>query len=261
MQLPFLDLSILQVLTGFVFIGGVLALSYGFGLKLERLFFVASIRVFIQLTLLGYVLKYVFQLESPPAMLLLLECMIIIASIEAARRQETMDTKLVLSLWVSLNVAVTIVLTFLFAGIFRGDPFRLPHYFIPLAGMVIGNAANGAALAVNRMAGDIRAHRERVEAALALGAPPYRAIQPYLQTTIRTALIPTINTMMLTGLVQIPGIMGGLLMAGQSPVAAGRYQTIIMYMIPFVVMTACLLTSLLVSRSYFSEREQLLGVG
>ncbi len=260
MQLPFLDLTTFQVLTGFAFIAGLIALSYGFGLKLEKSFVVASIRVFVQLTVLGYVLRYVFQLESPPAMLVLLECMIIIASIEAARRQEEKNAKLVLSLLISLNIAVSVVLTFLFTAVFRSDPFKLPHYFIPLAGMVIGNAANGSALAVHRMAGDIRAHRERIEAALALGASPHRAIQPYLQTTIRTALIPTINTMMLTGLVQIPGIMGGLLMAGQSPVAAGRYQTIIMYIIPLVVMTSCLMTSLLVSRGYFSEREQLLTV-
>ena len=126
--------------------------------------------------------------------------------------------------------------------------------------MVIGNAANGSALAVHRLMGDVRAHRGDIEAALSLGASPYRVIQPYLRSTIRTALIPGINTMMLTGLVQIPGIMGGLLMGGQSPVAATRYQTVIIYVLPFSVMTSCLLTSLLVSRGFFSHREQLLDV-
>ncbi|MFH1737651.1 MAG: ABC transporter permease [bacterium] len=110
------------------------------------------------------------------------------------------------------------------------------------------------------MAGDIRSHRGEIEAALALGASPRHAIKPYLRSTVRTALIPSINTMMLTGLVQIPGIMGGILMAGGQPEVAARYQTIIMYMLPFGVMAACMLTAWLVSRGYFSRREQLLEV-
>jgi len=261
MSLPFIDISVLQVLIALTFIAGVIFLSWLCGIGLERSFLIASIRVFLQLTVLGYVLRYVFNLENNrSALLIILECMVIIASVEAARRQEERSAGLVISLLVSLNVAVTAVLLFLFGGVLQGDPFALPHYFIPLAGMVIGNAANGSALAVHRLAGDIRSHRGEIEAALALGASPYRAVQPYLRSTVRTALIPSINTMMLTGLVQIPGIMGGLLMGGQAPVAAARYQTVVMYMLPFGVMASCLLTALLISRGYFSRREQLLDI-
>lgn len=261
MSFPFIDISVLQVLIAFVFIAGVIFLSWLCGIGLERSFLVASIRVFLQLTILGYILKYVFNLGGNRwAMLIILECMVVIASVEAARRQEERNIGLVISLLISLNIAATAVLMFLFAGVMQRDPFRLPHYFIPLAGMVIGNAANGSALAVHRLTSDIRAHRGEIEVGLSLGASPYRVMQPYLRATVRTALIPSINTMMLTGLVQIPGIMGGLLMGGQAPVAAARYQTVIMYMVPFGVMGSCLLTALLVSRGYFSRREQLLDI-
>ncbi|HPA44803.1 MAG TPA: iron export ABC transporter permease subunit FetB [bacterium] len=257
MSLPFVDLGLDQIAIAFGFVVVTIGMSWLFGFGLERQFTVASIRVFIQLLVLGYVLKYIFALESHWALLFLVECMVLLAAVEAARRQEERSTGLVISLLISLNVAVTLVLLFLFGGVFQGDPLHLPHYFIPLAGMVIGNAANGAALAVHRLAADIRSHRGEIEAALALGASPQRAIQPYVRATVRTALIPSINTMMLTGLVQIPGIMGGMLMAGGAPMAAARYQMVIMYMLPCGVMGACLLTAFLFSRSYFSNREQL----
>ncbi|MFH1737650.1 MAG: ABC transporter permease [bacterium] len=134
MSLPFIEIDIHQVLIALAFIGGVIDLSWLCGCALGRSFAVASIRVFVQLTVLGYILKYIFSLESRWSVLLLIECMVIIASVEAARRQEEKSAGLVMSLFISLNIAVTVVLSFLFLAVLWHNPFSLPHYFIPLAG-------------------------------------------------------------------------------------------------------------------------------
>ena len=138
------------------------------------------------------------------------------------------------------------------------DPVALtPQYLIPLGGMIIGNSLNGITLGVERFHSELSLQRDRVECLLAMGANGDRASHDCLKAAFGAAMIPTINALMVLGLIQIPGIMTGQVMAGVSPVTAVMYQLVAMFMIAggkVVVLTLGLRMGL---RKYFTPEHQL----
>ena len=137
------------------------------------------------------------------------------------------------------------------------DPWYDPRYLIPLAGMIIGNSMNGAALAAERLASEIDERREEIESALCLGADSRNASREAVRQAFRAALIPTVNTMAAMGLVALPGMMTGQILSGTEPVTAVKYQIAIMCAITGSVG----LTSFLIlhqgARRYFTSAQQL----
>ncbi|MBZ0254430.1 iron export ABC transporter permease subunit FetB [bacterium] len=222
--------------------------------KLEGTFLVGAIRTFIQLWLVGYVLLWLFDTQSGFIYACVVEFMICVGSYTAGKRQDDFSYRMFISLWLSLHAMVLIVGGFLFTAVLQTNPIQSPHLFIPLMGMLIGNSANGAALSVHRLRSDIQHRRGEIEAALALGAPPKVAVQPFVSDTLRNALIPTVNSMMLMGIVQLPGILSGQLISGIVPEEAIRYQIIVVYMIAGATSLACHLTVWLESRRLFNKQ-------
>jgi putative ABC transport system permease protein len=136
-------------------------------------------------------------------------------------------------------------------------PWYDPRYLIPLFGMIVSNAMNGAALAAERLASEIEARRAEIEAYLALGASPAYATRTASRLALTASLIPAINGLMIVGLVSLPGMMTGQILAGQSPLLAVRYQILVAFMLTGAVA----LTSVIVVRWYrttfFTPAEQL----
>jgi putative ABC transport system permease protein len=116
-------------------------------------------------------------------------------------------------------------------GIIRSDPWFAPQYLIPLLGMVLGNSLNGISLGLDRLMEGLEGRRQLVETSLALGASRWEACREVIRDAIRVAMIPTINSMMVMGLVSLPGMMTGQILAGAAPTAAVRYQIVIVFMI------------------------------
>ena len=133
-----------------------------------------------------------------------------------------------------------------------------PNYLIPLGGMVIGNTMNGTALVLMRIVEGMKDKRNQVEALLALGASPRYASSMVLKTSLRAALLPSINTMKIVGLIQLPGAMTGMMIAGASPIEATRVQIMVMYMISASVTTGTMIASLLSYRACFNKAQQLI---
>jgi putative ABC transport system permease protein len=117
------------------------------------------------------------------------------------------------------------------AGLIQPQPWYNPQYLIPLLGMVLGNTLNGISLGLDRFMEGLRNGRDRVETDLALGATRWEACQEVVRDAIRVAMIPTINSMMVMGLVSLPGMMTGQILQGAAPEAAVRYQIVILFMI------------------------------
>jgi ABC-type iron transport system FetAB permease component len=112
----------------------------------------------------------------------------------------------------------------------RPQPWWEPQYLIPIAGMILGTSMTSAALAGDRLQADLAARREEVEARLALGFSGREAVQPLVRASLRASMIPTVNGMMTVGLVQLPGMMTGQILAGSSPLVAVRYQIVVVCM-------------------------------
>ncbi|HJU17918.1 MAG TPA: iron export ABC transporter permease subunit FetB [Stellaceae bacterium] len=209
------------------------ALSIIFGLRIHRSLLVAAVRMTVQLTLVGLVLTALFSVVSPLWTGLTVLGMILFAGQEVRLRQERR-----LSGWWSYGLGtgcmmMSSILVTMFALLtaLRPNPWYDPRYAIPLLGMILGNCMTGIALGLNTLTTTLVARRASVEAQLMLGASRWDAVAPVTRDALRSALMPTINSMAATGLVSLPGMMTGQILGGVSPVEAVKYQILIMFLI------------------------------
>ena len=200
-------------------------------LGLEKRIVWAAARMTVQLFLLGLVLHQIFALASAAPVLLLAGVMTIIAGFSAVRRidhrYDHIYPSAIFAVWVSswLVTAVTVLL------IVRPQPWHSPHVLIPLLGMVLGNSLTGISLGMDRFLSDLQGRRDEVEMRLTLGATRWEACREVFVSSSRTAMIPILNTMSVAGIVSIPGMMTGQLLAGAPPIEAVKYQIMIMFVI------------------------------
>lgn len=258
MNHSFYHLSWSDVFASLVLIVLAIGLLKRWRVKLEKTLLIGTFRTFLQLSVMGYLLTFFFQQRHWSVMVGLVLMMILIASYEGYRRQKASHIPHYFLIIVgSLLLTVTVVLGTILNFILEVKPWFYPYAMIPLAGMIIGNGLNSVTLATNRLMGELR-HREReLEVYLSLGAPPRIAVQDCLREALRAALLPNINAMMMVGLVQIPGVMTGQILAGVDPLQAIRYQIMIMYMWVTTVILVDVLVLSLVYRQFFTDREQL----
>ena len=202
-------------------------------LKLERQLVIATLRMLVQLSLLGLVLKVLFEHASPIFTGLAALVMILFAGYEVLSRQQRR-----LAGWWSYGVgtasilfAGTVVTAFALTTQVRPDPWYHPQIALPLLGMVLGNTMTGVALGLDTLTTRVARERVAIEAMLALGATRQAAFRPFVREAMRNGLIPIINAMSAAGLVSIPGMMTGQILSGIDPIEAVKYQILIMFLI------------------------------
>jgi len=231
--------------------------SLAFQLGLGRRLLVAAARATVQLTLLGLVLQWVFAREQLGVVLTLMVAMGLVAGWEAVRRT-TRRAPGILPAAMTLMVATSLFVTFYgLAVVVRAEPWWDPHYAIPILGMLLGNCLNGIALGLETTLAGLDDERDRVEALLALGATPADATREVVQRAVRTGLIPILNSMVAVGIVAIPGMMTGHILAGEDPAAAARYQLFILFAIAGGVALGTTGVVLAARRLLFDARDRL----
>jgi len=208
------------------------AISIGLRLRMEQSLFLASVRTVVQLLLVGLMLEWVFQLDRWYVVLGIGCLMTLIAGLTAASRNERRYPGIWLNTVISVWASSWIVTSFALFAVMQGiDKWYEPQYAIPLLGMVLGNTLNGISVGLNTFTDALVTRREQVESLLALGATRWEAARTPIQHAIRTGMIPIINSMMVVGIVSLPGMMTGQLIAGMAPVQAVKYQVVIMFLI------------------------------
>lgn len=209
------------------------ALSVVLRLDLHRRIVVAALRMVVQLVLIGFVLRYVFAIASPALTLLVVIVMVAIAGREVAARPERrlrrFGNQAIGGAAVAVATFVTAILALTTA--IRPQPWYDPRYAIPLAGIILGNVLNAGSLALDSMLGGVRQERAAIEARLALGHTYWQAIGGLVRTSIRRGLVPIVNQMSAAGLVTLPGIMTGQILAGLDPIEAAKYQILLMFLL------------------------------
>jgi putative ABC transport system permease protein len=247
--------------TDFVGAVGMMAIAVALSawqrLNLERDLMVATARTTIQLVVVGYILWFVFDLKHPLAVLGVIIGMLVIATLETRNRiGKSMPNELWL-LGGSLLTSLVITLTYTTVLVIRPALWYDPQYLIPLAGIVLGNVMNGAAIAGERLMQMVQSHRAEIETHLCLGATPEEAIALYRKAAIRTGLIPTLNAMMVVGVVTLPGIITGQLLSGVNPLDAASYQMLIMFMLAFSTLVTTVLVVQGLAKQCFNAAAQL----
>lgn len=234
-----------------------IVLSFILRLGLEQRLGVASLRMVVQLLLVGYVLEWVFQLQNPVWVLLVALAMTVMAGTSAVNRTRRRFGRIYWNSFVSILAAGFLVTGLSVTGIIQVQPWYNPQYLIPLLGMILGNALTGTSLALDRFMEDSVSCRGQIEALLALGATRWEAAHPTIKEALRTGMIPTINSMMVMGLVSLPGMMTGQILAGASPTDAVRYQIVIIFAIAAGTALSTMGVVLLAFQSLFSAKHQL----
>ncbi len=257
LEQPLLDLTWidLTVSVGLVLIA--IGVSGWHRTGLARSFGVGAIRTVLQLTLVGYLLVYVLMIDRWYLVLAVLFLMLAAATKAAVDRQDSKPPGLFRITGAALLLGSGLTLIYVSVMVVHVDPWYNPRYLIPLFGMIIGNAMNAAALAADRLAGEMETRHAEIEAYLALGASSVRAAQEPVRRALRASLIPTVNSLMVVGIVSLPGMMTGQIIAGSDPLVAIRYQIVVMFMLGSAVALSAVVVVVGYRRTFFNAAEQL----
>jgi len=222
-------------------------------LDLEKQMLVAVVRAFIQLTLIGFALTYIFDANNPLLILLILSVMTLIAGhTSGGRAAGVPHARQVALLSISIGAALTL-------GLLVGlQVFSFSaQQIIPIAGMVIGNSMNVCSLVMRRIRDEMNGRQLEIETALALGATQRQAADPYLKTALHSGMVPIVDSTKTVGLIQLPGAMTGMILAGAAPLAAVQLQMIVMYMLIGAAAFTGLAATFFTYRQFFTPSHQL----
>ncbi|HVP35540.1 MAG TPA: iron export ABC transporter permease subunit FetB [Terriglobales bacterium] len=247
-------MGIKEVLLALVLVGVAFGISFLKKLDLEKELLIGTLRSFIQLIAVGYALELVFDLNNLWLILLVILIMVLVGGQTAGSRTKGSLKGFTIS---SFSIGVGTFFTLgglLLLGVINADP----KYIIPLAGMTIGNSTTASALALERMHSEMKNKKDQIEQALSLGVPSSQAVEHSFRATARAAMIPTLNLMKIVGLVQLPGAMTGMILAGASPLQAVKLQIIVVYMLICAVSIAAVITARLSQSTYFTRYHQLI---
>jgi putative ABC transport system permease protein len=250
-------LSPLDLALAALFVGtaGVVSLALRLGMA-GRLALAAG-RAVVQLLAVGLVLRWVFALEHPGILALVLLVMILAAAQAAvARPRRRVKSGGVLTFLALSSVGLFTTLTTT-AVIIEVEPWYAPRYVIPLLGMVLGNGLTGISLVLDDLLDAFSAGKGAIEEALALGATAWEASRAPVAAAVRRGLVPIVNSMSVVGVVSLPGMMTGQILAGADPMRAVQYQLVVMFMIAGSTTLGALLVALLVFRRVFDAEHRI----
>lgn len=227
-SLSYWDLALAALL---IFANGIISLWFRLGL--ERSILINTIRMLVQLSLIGFVLKFIFAQTSSWWTIGWALVMILVAGREVMAR---LTTKL--KGWWGYGIGTTTMFfvssftTLLAVAVIIGpDPWYAPRYILPILGMVLGNTLSGISLGLETLIITLKRERAAVEARIALGHKRFQSIDEPVRHALKTGMMPIINAMAASGIVSLPGMMTGQIMAGADPVEATKYQILVMFLI------------------------------
>jgi putative ABC transport system permease protein len=252
-----LDLVDLVIAVGLMV--AAIGLSAWEKLGLELNLALATGRVILQLAVLGYVLEFIFAIGNVWAVVAILPVLLTIGAIVTRNRISQKIPRVLPIVWTAIGLST--VLTLIYANFLIIQPAKWyeARYVIPLAGILLGNAMNAAAVAGERLVSSINQLSTEIETHLSLGATPAQAVNQYRKDAIKAAFLPTLNQMMLIGLVTIPPLTNGQLLAGVSPLDAVSYEIVIIFLVAATNLLTTILVTRALSRQFFNSNAQLIS--
>ncbi|KAI9482067.1 hypothetical protein BX667DRAFT_493725 [Coemansia mojavensis] len=208
------------------------AISGALRLNLEWQIIIAGARCFVQLTVLGLVLERVFSTESAVVVFGMTGILGGLAALEVSEWKAKRTVKGMF--WITFvsifGSAITVGLIGA-ALAMNFDPPFIASKFIPVMGMLFGNTIVGVTLGMESVLAAVDQRRDAIETMLCFGASRWESLRPIAVEAARTAMIPSITAMSITGLISIPGMMSGQILGGADVMDAARYQQVIVFMI------------------------------
>lgn len=233
------------------------AVSRRFQLGVEKDLFVGGIRAFAQLMLVGYILDWILADLHAGMTLAVLIWMSLWAAWDAQRRQKRRVPGMFRVLLAAIAFAVAVDLAVAILFVVRPEPVWHPRFVIPIAGMLTASAMNAASQGLHRLGTGLAERAQEVEMRLALSETPLGAAGPIIREAVQNSLIPAINSLMVAGIIHLPGMMAGQIIAGAAAVEAVKYQLLILYTFGATSVLAAVLATRLGVGLYFTHADQL----
>lgn len=245
-----IELGPAQLAAATLLVAAAGAISFVLRLGIGGRLAVASVRTVVQLGLLGLILERVFALRHPAVIAAILLLMTVFAAREASARTSHSYRGILVDAWLAMLVSCFVVGGVVTQVVVGVDPWYEPQYVIPLLGMILGNSLTGIALGLDRFLDHIVTRRAEIELRLAFGATRREALAAPLRESVRTGMVPIINAMAAAGIVSLPGMMTGQILAGSPPMQAVAYQIVVMFMIVAAVAGGAMLVVVLAGRHF-----------
>lgn len=251
------DISLGQLLAGYAFFTILAALIYSYRMRREGELLFAALRMSLQLLLVGYLLLYIFENPGPLFSIGVVLAMETFAVRNIYRRVKVpISDRLKKDIAVSMGVGNLLTILFFLFAVIGISPWYDPRYFVTISGMIIGNSMIGISLGVFKLTEGLKSRKREIEAALMFGASPERAASESVRGSFDAAILPVINSMVGMGIVFLPGMMTGQILAGASPLLSIRYQIAIMLAISGFVVLTLLIFIRISFRSFFNRAAQ-----
>lgn len=228
LSLSYFDLAMAAV---FILFNGLISIAFKLGLAKKLL--IVSLRMVVQLLLVGALLSWIFAVSSMWLTGLIALAMVLFAGREIWARQE----RRIAGIW-GFGIGTSAMM---FAGMLvalialntqiQPDPWWSPRYALPLFGMILGNTMTGVSLALDTLNGMVVREKTAIEARLLLGMNRWQAMRPFARASLRSGFMPIINSMAAMGIVALPGMMTGQILSGVAPQEAVKYQILVMFLI------------------------------
>ncbi|MDK2810804.1 MAG: UDP-glucose/iron transport system permease protein [Petroclostridium sp.] len=253
-----IDLNPLQLLSAYIFVVVLFYIVRVRNIGREKEIIIASARMTIQLVLVGYILEYIFNQPNYWYTLIVISIMEIFAIQNVYKRVKIkMSKELKKIIAVSMVTGTLASLCYFLFVVIGLQPWYDPRYFVPLAGMILGNSMTGISLGAQRLIDGMTTRSDKIEMALMLGATPKAACKEVINHAFDAAIMPTVNSMVGMGIISLPGMMTGQILGGNSPIIATEYQIAIMLGILGSVSLTVILFVQLGYKTFFNDRSQL----
>ncbi|WP_198336236.1 ABC transporter permease [Psychrobacter celer] len=234
----------------------VLMVSWRLRLHLTKTLLMAALRTVVQLSFIGLILAWVFAREQWYEVLSILTIMTLIAGSAAKNRVKRRYKGLFIDTLLAVSVSAVLVTAMAILVILEVQPWYTPQFVIPILGLILGNSLTAISLTSNQLINAFYEQQARIEMMLSLSATPFEAVHEQIRTAIINGMTPTLNSMLVVGVVSLPGMMTGQILAGADPTQAIRYQIVTMFLICVSSTLGCTISALLTYRRFFNKHQQ-----
>lgn len=213
---------------------------------------VSTVRAFIQLLAMGFLLLYLFKYQTWWLVCIVIAAMSIAATQIAVSRVKGVARGIWLDVFLSIFVSSMVIAFIVVEGVIHAQPWYSARELVPITGMILGNTLSAAAVAIERLFADMDARSDEIYAMIVLGATPREAAFRSIKSAIGAGMTPALATLSAAGIVQIPGMMSGQILAGADPVVAAKYQIVVLLMMSAATTITIVMVCFLAYRKRFS---------
>lgn len=216
----------------------------------------ASLKMTVQLIIAGFLLTYIFENPKPIWTIAFILSMLIFSIHRVLNTEKGLNRRFKVGIALALSLSGLFILAY-FVILVVNQNILNPQYTIPLAGMIIGNSMTGVSLGIKTFMSSISAQKNKIQALQNLGVSPKDILKPFVNDSLSTALLPTINSMLGMGIIFLPGMMTGQILAGTLPTTAIMYQISIMIAICAAVCLSVFFSLILGYKTLYNSRNQI----